>query len=57
MPSATLLDDLFRRQAIQLDRGALFDSNVTPKPPGFDFDRALYAPQAGRRWLSMGAGG
>lgn len=37
--NATLLDDCFRSKAIQLDRSALFDRDLTPKPSSFDFDR------------------
>ncbi len=39
MSNATLLDDFFRSKAIQLDRSALFDRYLTPKPSSFDFDR------------------
>lgn len=34
-----LLEDLFSRSRINLDRGALFDVDTAPKPPDFDFDR------------------
>jgi ADP-ribosyl-[dinitrogen reductase] hydrolase len=39
MQNATMVDNLFRNKAISLDRGALFDSNIPPKPSSFDFDR------------------
>ena len=34
-----MLDDLFRNRSIRLNRGALFDSDITPKPSSFDYDR------------------
>lgn len=39
MKNVTRLENLFQNGSIQLDRGALFDWDVSPKPPDFDFDR------------------
>ena len=39
MQNVTRLENLFQDGAIHLDRGALFDWDISPKPPDFDFDR------------------
>jgi len=37
--NATILRQLFETKAIRLERGAIFDHNLAPKGPDFDFDR------------------
>lgn len=39
MDNATRLNVLFQEHGISLNRGALFDLSLTPKPADFDFDR------------------
>ncbi len=39
MNNSELLDDLFRRRAVRVERGHLFDINTNPKTTGFDFDK------------------
>jgi hypothetical protein len=36
MPNAVILDDLFEKGLINLERGALFDRSLRPKPTDFD---------------------
>jgi len=37
--NATILRQLFETKAIRLERGAIFDHNLAPKGPDFDFER------------------
>ncbi|MDZ4185165.1 MAG: ADP-ribosylglycohydrolase family protein [Desulfuromonadales bacterium] len=37
--NATMLRQLFETKAIRLERGAIFDHELAPKDPDFDFDR------------------